>query len=56
MLLFCLHDFEMIHRVDMMTEDLDVRQGRVFVTEANVAAILLGGRWGPAGAVAVAEG
>jgi hypothetical protein len=56
MLLFCLHDVEMIRRVDMMMENLAVRQDRVSVTDASVAAIPLGGSWDPAGAVAVAEG
>jgi hypothetical protein len=55
MLLFCLHGFEMIQRVDTMMEDLAVHQDRVSVTEASVAAIPLGGNWDPAGAVAVAE-
>jgi hypothetical protein len=56
MLLFCLHDFEMIQRVDTMMEDLAVHQDRVSVTEASVAAIPLGGNCDPDGAVAVAEG
>ena len=55
MLLFCPHDFEMIHRVDMMMEDLTARQDQVSVTEASVAAIPLEGSWNPVEAVAVAE-